>query len=40
VEIGAAQAGPAMELLLRDRLQAKIVQDLGARDRAILLTWA
>jgi len=40
VEIGAAQAGPAMELLLQDRLQARIVQDLGARDRAVLLTRA
>ena len=40
VEIGAAQAGPAMELLLQDRLQARIVQDLGARDRAVLLSRA
>jgi release factor glutamine methyltransferase len=39
VEIGVGQGGAAVELLQRDGLAAKIVQDLGSRDRAVLLTW-
>jgi release factor glutamine methyltransferase len=39
VEIGFDQAKPATKLLARDGLQAKVAQDLGGRDRAILLTW-
>jgi release factor glutamine methyltransferase len=39
VEIGFDQAKPVTELLARDGLQAKVAQDLAARDRAILLTW-
>ncbi len=39
VEIGAGQASAAVRLLERDGLQGRTVQDLGGRDRAILLTW-
>jgi release factor glutamine methyltransferase len=39
VEIGAEQAAGAVELLAKDRLAAHVVQDLGGRDRAVLLTW-
>jgi release factor glutamine methyltransferase len=39
VEIGHDQAGAVTLLLARDGLQAKVAQDLAARDRALLLTW-
>jgi release factor glutamine methyltransferase len=39
VEIGAAQGEAALPLLRRKGLDAGIVQDLGGRDRAVLLTW-
>jgi release factor glutamine methyltransferase len=39
VEIGQHQAVAASGLLARDGLQAKVAQDLGGRDRALLLTW-
>jgi release factor glutamine methyltransferase len=39
VEIGAAQGEAALPLLRRKGLDAGIVQDLGSRDRAVLLTW-
>jgi release factor glutamine methyltransferase len=39
VEIGAAQGEAALPLLRRKGLSAGIVQDLGGRDRAVLLTW-
>jgi release factor glutamine methyltransferase len=40
VEIGARQSKGAMKLLARGELKGRIVQDLGGRDRAVLLTWA
>jgi release factor glutamine methyltransferase len=40
VEIGAAQGKAASKLLARDGLRARIAEDLGGRDRAVLLTWA
>ena len=39
VEIGAGQADGAVELLARDGLAPRVVQDFGDRDRAVLLTW-
>jgi release factor glutamine methyltransferase len=39
VEIGAAQGKPALKLLERDGLRARLAQDFGGRDRAVLLTW-
>jgi release factor glutamine methyltransferase len=39
VEIGAAQGEAALPLLRRKGLDAGVVQDLGGRDRAVLLTW-
>jgi release factor glutamine methyltransferase len=39
VEIGPSQAAAVVRLLARDGLAAKVVQDLGGRDRAVLLTW-
>ena len=38
VEIGARQGAAALKLLQRDGLEARIAQDLGGRDRAILLS--
>ena len=40
VEIGAGQAEGARALLERDGLSGRVAQDLGGRDRAILLTEA
>lgn len=40
IEIGADQAKEAKTLLARKRLKARVVQDLGGHDRAVLLTWA
>ena len=39
VEIGSGQAADAAALLEQDGLAARVVQDLGGRDRAVLLTW-
>jgi release factor glutamine methyltransferase len=39
VEIGASQGKQARKLLARAGLNATIAQDLGGRDRAILLSW-
>ena len=39
IEIGPDQAEAVNGLLGRDGLQAKVVQDLAGRDRALLLTW-
>lgn len=39
VEIGAAQGKAALSLLGRNGLAGRIAQDLGGRDRAVLLTW-
>jgi release factor glutamine methyltransferase len=39
VEIGHDQSAPVTRLLSRDGLQARVVQDLAGRDRAVLLTW-
>jgi release factor glutamine methyltransferase len=39
VEIGHDQAAVVTRLLERDGLQAKVAQDFGGRDRALLLTW-
>jgi release factor glutamine methyltransferase len=39
VEIGHDQARPVTKLLARDGLEARVVKDLGDRDRALLLTW-
>lgn len=39
VEIGAAQGSVAIDLLQRDGLEARIAQDFGGRDRAVLLKW-
>ena len=40
VEIGADQAQGAKKLLARKGVKVRVVQDLGGRDRAVLLTWA
>lgn len=40
VEIGADQAQEAMKLLAREGITASVARDLGARDRAVILTWA
>lgn len=39
VEIGASQGKPALALFQRDGMIARIAQDLGSRDRAVLLSW-
>lgn len=39
VEIGASQGQAVSALLARGGLKATVAQDLGKRDRAILLTW-
>ena len=39
VEIGHDQADAVTELLARDGLSARVVNDLGNRPRAVLLTW-
>lgn len=39
VEIGHDQAATVTPLLERDGLRARVAQDFGARDRAVLLTW-
>ena len=39
VEIGASQGETARALLQREGLDARIAQDFGSRDRAVLLTW-
>ncbi len=39
VEIGAGQGASAVRLLERDGLAARVVPDLGGRDRAAILTW-
>ena len=39
VEIGSDQAEAVTGLLARDGLHARVTQDLGGRDRALLLTW-
>jgi len=39
VEIGPSQANAVVALLARDGLGARVAQDLGGRDRALLLTW-
>jgi release factor glutamine methyltransferase len=39
IEIGPDQAQAVTDLLVRDGLQAEVVQDLAGRDRALLLTW-
>lgn len=39
VEIGHDQSDAVTELLARDRLSASVVNDLGNRPRAVLLTW-
>lgn len=39
VEIGAGQAKGATKLLARDGLKARLAQDFGGRDRAVILTW-
>jgi release factor glutamine methyltransferase len=39
VEIGYDQGRRALEILQQGGLRAKLAQDLGARDRAVLLTW-
>ena len=38
VEVGAGQGASASALLQRDGLRARIAQDFGGRDRAVLLT--
>lgn len=40
IEIGAEQAKGARKLLGRKGIESRVAQDLGGRDRAILLTWA
>jgi len=40
VEIGADQADVVKPLLARNGLKANVAQDLGGRDRVMLLTWA
>jgi len=39
VEIGYDQAKAVSRLLVRDGLKAKVANDLGARPRALVLTW-
>ena len=39
VEIGHDQASAARDLLTRDGLGSRVAQDLGGRDRVLLLTW-
>lgn len=39
VEIGARQAAAVKDLLARDGLKARVVDDLAGRTRAVLLTW-
>jgi len=39
VEIGPSQTDAVVGLLARDGLGARVAQDLGGRDRAVLLTW-
>jgi release factor glutamine methyltransferase len=39
IEIGPDQAQAVTDLLVRDGLQAEVVQDLAGHDRALLLTW-
>jgi release factor glutamine methyltransferase len=39
VEIGFDQGAASIVLLARDGLHAALAQDLGGRDRAVLLTW-
>jgi release factor glutamine methyltransferase len=39
IEIGHDQAKTVRRLLARDGLKSKVAQDLGGRDRAVLLTW-
>jgi release factor glutamine methyltransferase len=39
VEIGHDQAAAVTPLLERDGLRARVAQDFGGRDRALLLTW-
>jgi len=39
VEIGHDQGAPALEILRRGGLQARLAKDLAQRDRAVLLTW-
>jgi release factor glutamine methyltransferase len=40
IEVGASQGQAALKLLVRDGLCGRLVPDLAARDRAVLLTWA
>ena len=40
IEIGYDQAKPVTQLLARDGLDARVVNDLAGRPRAVLLTWA
>lgn len=39
VEIGYDQGARAVEILQQGGLRARLAQDLGGRDRAVLLTW-
>jgi release factor glutamine methyltransferase len=39
IEIGHDQSKTVRRLLARDGLKSKVAQDLGGRDRAVLLTW-
>jgi release factor glutamine methyltransferase len=39
VEIGATQGEAAVDILQGNGLSGRIVQDLGSRDRAVILTW-
>ena len=39
IEIGADQAEAVTALLARDRLKARVANDLAGRPRAVLLTW-
>ena len=39
IEIGAGQGEAALDILQRNGLAARIAQDFGSRDRAVLLTW-
>ena len=39
IEIGHDQGDAVTELLARDGLQARVVEDLGKRPRAVILTW-
>jgi release factor glutamine methyltransferase len=40
IEIGAGQAEAVTRLLARNGLEARVVNDLAGRPRAVLLTWA